>query len=60
MIILLDKRLRVDMVILRETMQKEEIRELKWLSSDKQMVYQKRLFYKKSFASSRMQLIIKK
>ena len=34
---------------LRETMQKEEIRELKWLSSDKQMVYQKKVVLREIF-----------
>lgn len=34
---LLDKRLRVDMAILCDMMQKEEIKELKWIPSDKQL-----------------------
>ena len=35
MTFLLDKRLRVGMTILRETMQKGESEELKWLCSEK-------------------------
>ena len=57
---LLNKRFRVDMAILHEMMQKGEIDELKWISSDKQLadVLTKAVFCEKSFASSPRQLVI--